>query len=81
MKFLISEQFSLIKQNYIFPNKQSQCSTTNESIIKLRYSLFEQIECLRGENASKNNIISKLLNKDKVLFSKSLLDMKYIKIK
>ena len=66
MKFFISEQFSLIKQNHMFPNKELQCSTTTESTNELKKSLFEQIEYLRGENVSKNSIIAKLLNKDKV---------------
>ena len=59
------EQLPLIKQNYTFPNEHLQCLTTNEATSQLAKSFLEQMEYLRWEDASKDSIISKLLNKDR----------------
>lgn len=55
MTSFITKQFSLIKQNHMFHKEQSQLSITNESSNELMKSLLQQIEYMRGENASKNS--------------------------
>ena len=54
--------------NHMFPNEQSLCSTPNQSTNELVKSVLEQIQYLPEEYSTKSSIISKLLNKDKVLF-------------
>ena len=71
IKSFILEQFLLIKQNQKSVNKQyiGNCENNSE-VIK---SLFDQIEYLRRENSVKSDIISNLLNNNKVLFNEEKL--------
>ena len=65
MKSFILEQFLLIKQNQKLVNEQS-VSENNSELIK---SLVDQIEYLRRENSAKSDVISNLLNNNKVLLN------------
>ena len=67
MKSVFLEQFLLIKENQKLVNKQPINDIKNNS--ELIKSLLDQIEYLRRENFVKNNIISNLLKKNKVLFN------------
>ena len=66
-KSFILEQFLLIKQNQKLVNEQSISDCENNS--ELIKSLLDQTEYLRRENSVKSNIISNLLNNNKVLFN------------
>ena len=65
MKSFILEQFLLVKQNQKLVNEQS-ISENNSEFTK---SLVDQIEYLRRENSAKSDVISNLLNNDKVLLN------------
>ena len=67
IKSFILEQFLLIKQNQKLVNEQSISDCENNS--ELIKSLLDQTEYLRRENSIKSNIISNLLNNNKVLFN------------
>ena len=67
MKSFILEQFLLIKQNQKIVNEQSISNCENNS--ELIKSLLDQTEYLRRENSVKSDIISNLLNNNKVLFN------------
>ena len=57
----MSEQFWLIKQSHLFPKVQPQRLITNECTNEVIKSLLEQIKLLRGEHATKNSIISRII--------------------
>ena len=65
MKSFIFEQFLLIKDDQKLVNEQS-ISENNSELIK---SLVDQIEYLRRENSAKSDVISNLLNNNKVLLN------------
>ena len=67
MKSVFLEQFLLPKENQKLVNEQANNDSENNS--ELIKSLLDQIEYLRRENFLKNNIISNLLNNNKVLFN------------
>ena len=72
MKSVFLEQFLLIKVNQKLINEQPiNDSENNSELIK---SQLDQIEYLRRENFVKNNIISNLLNNNKVLLKGGLSD-------
>ena len=67
MKSFILEQFLLIKQHQKIVIEQSISNCENNS--ELIKSLLDQIEYLRRENSVKSDIISNLLNNNKVLLN------------
>lgn len=57
----MSEQFWLVKQSHLFPKVQPQRLITNECTNEVIKSHLEQIKLLRGEHATKNSIISRII--------------------